>query len=123
MIVIVIIGILAAILIPNFIKAKYKAHLANCQSNIRTIATAAELYRTDNNAYPPSGAVAPGNPIFDLSFINPDAVKCPSNGSNYTLEVMDEHYTVVCNGLHHLLLSVSPGYPQFSPTRGQMLNP
>lgn len=123
MIVIVIIGILAALLIPNFIKAKYKAHLASCQSNERTIVTACELYRTDHDVYPPGGVIAPGHPVFDQAFINPDAVVCPSNQSQYSLDVVNDNFTLSCNGIHHLALPVSPGYPQYTPTQGMTLNP
>lgn len=123
MIVIVIIAILAALLIPNFIRARYKAHLSGCQSNERAVVTALELYRTDHDAYPPPGLIAPGHPVFSVSFINPDAVSCPSNDSRYVLDVVGENFTLSCNGLHHLLLPVSPGYPQFSPSVGQLLGP
>lgn len=123
MIVICIIGILAAILIPNFIRSKYRAHLASCQSNERTIVTAAEIYRNDHDAYPPAGIINPGNPLYINLFINGDAVRCPSNDSFYTLDTMGDSFTLSCNGIHHLVLPVSAGYPQFSNGQGQILNP
>jgi prepilin-type N-terminal cleavage/methylation domain-containing protein len=50
MIVIAIIGILAAIAIPNFSKARRQARLKACVSNMRTIEGAIEMYEMDNTA-------------------------------------------------------------------------
>src|SRR5581483_4183652 len=52
MVVVAIIAILAAILIPNFTHARAQAATSACMSNMKTIATAMELYYTDNQAYP-----------------------------------------------------------------------
>ena len=52
LIVVAIIAILAAIAVPNFLEAQTRAKLSRAQSDLRTIATALEQYRTDNNAYP-----------------------------------------------------------------------
>src|SRR6202035_1419085 len=48
MIVVAIIAILAGILIPNFVNARSQAQTAACESNLRSIATALELYYADN---------------------------------------------------------------------------
>lgn len=52
MVVVAIIAILAAILIPNFTHARAQAATSACMSNMKSIATAMELYYTDNQAYP-----------------------------------------------------------------------
>lgn len=52
LIVVAIIGILAAIAVPNFINAQTRASLARVQSDLRAVETALEAYRVDNNAYP-----------------------------------------------------------------------
>jgi len=49
LVVILIIGILAAIAIPSFLNQKSKASDASAKSQVRTGATAAETYSTDNN--------------------------------------------------------------------------
>ncbi|HEY2142502.1 MAG TPA: prepilin-type N-terminal cleavage/methylation domain-containing protein [Solirubrobacteraceae bacterium] len=49
LVVILIIGILAAIAIPSFLNQKSKASDASAKSQVRTAATAAETYSTDNN--------------------------------------------------------------------------
>lgn len=53
LIVVAIIGILAAIAIPNFLQAQVRAKVASQESNLRTISLALEQYQVDNTAYPP----------------------------------------------------------------------
>ena len=52
LIVVAIIGILAAIAVPNFLNAQIRARVARCYSDMRTISTAFEMYQLDNNGYP-----------------------------------------------------------------------
>ncbi len=52
LIVVAIIGILAAIAVPNFLNAQIRAKVARTESEHRNIATALESYRMDNNNYP-----------------------------------------------------------------------
>ncbi len=51
LIVVVIIGILAAIAIPKFANTKEKAYLATMKSDLRNLITAEEAYFGDNTAY------------------------------------------------------------------------
>jgi type IV pilus assembly protein PilA len=51
LIVVVIIGILAAIAIPKFQNTKGKANAAALKSDLRNLATAEEGYMFDNNSY------------------------------------------------------------------------
>jgi prepilin-type N-terminal cleavage/methylation domain-containing protein len=51
LIVIVIIGILAAIAIPKFTQTKEKSYLAMLKSDIRNLVTVQETYFADNNSY------------------------------------------------------------------------
>ncbi len=61
LIVVAIIGILAAIAVPNFLNAQVRAKVARCTSDMKTLETALEMYRLDNNDYPPwHEARAPG---------------------------------------------------------------
>jgi len=60
LIVVTIIAILAAILIPNFLRARAQSQLAAAKGNMKNAATALESYFVDNNAYPTSlGALSP----------------------------------------------------------------
>jgi prepilin-type N-terminal cleavage/methylation domain-containing protein len=51
LIVVVIIGILAAIAIPKFANTKEKAYLASMKSDLRNMATTEESYFADNQVY------------------------------------------------------------------------
>jgi type IV pilus assembly protein PilA len=51
LIVVVIIGILAAIAIPKFASTKEKAYIAAMKSDLKNFVTAEEAYFADNNTY------------------------------------------------------------------------
>ena len=52
LIVVAIIGILAAIAVPNSLNAQVKAKVARVQSDFKSLSTALETYRLDNNNFP-----------------------------------------------------------------------
>ncbi len=52
LIVVAIIGILAAIAVPNFLNAQTRAKIAHAVSDMRAIDTALEMYHMDNSHYP-----------------------------------------------------------------------
>ncbi|MBI1390860.1 MAG: prepilin-type N-terminal cleavage/methylation domain-containing protein [bacterium] len=54
LIVVAIIGILAAIAVPNFLNAQIRAKVARVVSDMKTIQTALQSYEIDANALPPS---------------------------------------------------------------------
>lgn len=54
LIVVAIIAILAAIAVPNFLEAQTRSKVARVNADQRTLATAIESYRIDNNDYPPA---------------------------------------------------------------------
>jgi len=51
LIVVAIIAILAAIAVPNFLEAQTRAKVSRAKADMRSMATAAETYRIDNNDY------------------------------------------------------------------------
>jgi len=69
MVVVVILGILAAIVVPKIMDNPDKARKARAESDIRNISTALALYRLDNFAYPSTdqGLEALVRPPADLS--------------------------------------------------------
>jgi prepilin-type N-terminal cleavage/methylation domain-containing protein len=52
MVVIVIIGILVAIALPNFVAAQQRAKIASVKSNAKTLQIAVETYNVDYSTYP-----------------------------------------------------------------------
>ncbi len=71
LIVVVIIGILAAIAIPKFSSTKEKAYVASMKSDLRNLATAQEGYFSDNLAYTQT--------LADMQFV-------PSTGVSITVD-------------------------------------
>ena len=69
MIVVVIIGLLAAMALPAFTKVREKSHRARFISDLRTFAQAFETYCTQNGGWPPNagtGVVPTGMTSADL---------------------------------------------------------
>src|SRR2546427_12445123 len=54
LIVVAILAILAAVLIPNFLRARAHSYHAACQLNLQNLAAALELYYGENESYPPA---------------------------------------------------------------------
>ena len=65
LIVVVIIGILAAIAIPKFANTKEKAYIASMKSDLRNLVTAEEAYFADSVKY--SATIGAGGVIFTQS--------------------------------------------------------
>ncbi|MGH7651051.1 MAG: type IV pilin protein [Gemmatimonadaceae bacterium] len=63
LIVVVIIGILAAIAIPKFANTKDKAYVAAMKSDLRNLATYEEQYAADNNGAYFSGTATNAAPV------------------------------------------------------------
>lgn len=116
MIVIGIIGVLAAILTPVLMRARFKTYHSACVQNERNLATALQLYALENdNLYPDdlTTIALPPRP-----FIKSITV-CPSTNISYstTYTQQDENtgYLIVCPGAHDIQLGadlVDPDFPQ-----------
>ena len=63
LIVVVIIGILAAIAIPKFSNTKEKAYLAAMKADLRNLATYEESFAADSNGVYFSGTATSGSPM------------------------------------------------------------
>lgn len=79
MIVVAIIGLLIAIALPNFVRARNTARTGLCENNLRLIGHALEQWRIETNA---AGDALPGA-IADLGvYIKGDVLPtCPSAGA------------------------------------------
>ena len=92
MIVIAIIAILAAILVPNFIRARAQSQLSACAGNLKNIATALELYSTDNN-----GSYASNLTSLSPTYMRSGAPACPANSTAYTYSQGVNAYSIYQN--------------------------
>jgi prepilin-type N-terminal cleavage/methylation domain-containing protein len=96
MIVVAIIGLLAAIAIPNFLKARSKAQATACINNLRQLDAAVQQYCME--AGKKSGDVL-SYPADISAYIKPvgGAIpRCPANG-NYSLNPVGTSPSVLCS--------------------------
>lgn len=99
MIVIAIIAILAAILVPNFVRARDQGNLAACKSNLKNMGTAFEMYASDNGGiYPSSLTLA----AFTNTYMKTTPT-CPIGSTAYGLNIATPYqtYSVYCTGTLH----------------------
>lgn len=109
----VTLGMAAAIVVPNFIKARAQGQWSACKSNLKNLATALEMYATDNKGHYPA----------DLTSLTPGYLKmipvCPgADRESYVYEVKGEAFTVTCKGLNHAGIGVPADHPFYTSTRG-----
>jgi type II secretion system protein G len=116
MVVVAIIAILAGILIPNFTRARAQAATSACMANEKTIATALELYFTDNQKYPASGSVNSAFVTAMSGYMNQIPIDpVAGSGKFYTYATSTTGgittYTITCPGAHdpNTLMSLTGG--------------
>jgi len=78
MIVVAIIGLLAAIAIPNFIKARTTSQQNACINNLRQIDGAIQQWALENNKTAAAAVV-----FTDISGYLKNSVLCPSSGTTF----------------------------------------
>jgi prepilin-type N-terminal cleavage/methylation domain-containing protein len=101
MIVVAIIGLLAAIAVPNFVKARTTAQTNACIANLKQIQGAVEQWALENKKGPSSAVTAADISGSSTNYIKPlinTDLKCPAGGS-YTL--VDVATQPTCNIAGH----------------------
>ena len=95
MIVVAIIGLLAAIAIPNFVKARQTARKNICINNLRLIDSSKEQYAIENNLA--DGATAPSSASLAEYFKGNVFPSCP-DGGNYSINAIGTDPTCTVTG-------------------------
>ena len=113
LIVVAIIALLAAIAIPNLLRAKVNSNQSAAQATLKAIANALETYAISNGVYPTQttsliGAAPP--------YLNKDYFSAPSNGYNFTATITDYGYSVSA-----VPASSSQGTASYTITTGAVL--
>ncbi len=119
MIVIAIIAILAAILVPNFIRARAQGQYTACKSNLKNVATALEMYSTDAAGRYPAALITLTNGERYLRSLP----TCPSRGTDTYKDVYEaasnpDKYTVYCSGTNHSEVDAGANKPAYNSTSG-----
>jgi type IV pilus assembly protein PilA len=111
LIVVVIIGILAAIAIPKFANTKEKAYLASMKSDLRNIATVEEGYFADNQVYVAGSASNVGGTTATLQGFVPSSgvsvTATASGGTGWSAVASHSATTKTCA----IFIGVSPVTP------------
>ena len=94
LIVVVIIGILAAIAIPKFANTKEKAYLASMKSDLRNLVTAEEAYFADSVKY--SSTIGGGGVTFSQSTGN-TLPTITTTADGWTANIKNANTTKTCS--------------------------
>lgn len=102
MIVVAIIGLLAAIAVPNFVQARNNARASVCINNLRQIDSAKEQFALENDLND-GDAVGAGLLADIAAYIRGGAasIVCPSGGA-YTVDVVGTDPSCSTGGTHTL---------------------
>ncbi|MBT9583893.1 type II secretion system protein [bacterium] len=121
--------LLAAILVPNFMKARARGQLTACKSNLKNIATALEMYASDNKGrYPASLDRLTTDPQHYLKIIP----TCPGAGKNsyqdYRFSTKPDTFSLSCCGNNHGnaytgFNTDSSNYPRYTAVQGLLDHP
>ena len=93
LIVVIVLGALAAIAIPRLSNSATNAKLRACQTNVDTMNTQIELYYTEHETWPTLTAI-----VDDPNYFPDGAPACPSGGT-YTLD--GTTHRVSCDAAGH----------------------
>ncbi len=96
MIVVVIIGILAAIAIPKFSSVKDQAEEVSCRSNLRSIATGESMYYGINNAFTDAAGLVSSDVMGNAADL-----RCPTGDDAYDYTAAADTYVVDCGSSGH----------------------
>ena len=102
MIVVAIIGLLVAIGVPGFIKARDNARKNSCYNNMRVIAHAVQQYTIDNNIASDSsiviynGQILPDTSARVPSIYVPNYLQCPEADATYVGGINNSNLNVTC---------------------------
>lgn len=108
---------MAAILIPNFVRAKGQGQLTACKSNQKNIGTAMEMYSTDyKGLYPTSMGKLTPNYLRTLP-------ECPAAGkdtysNSLKVTTQPDTFSFYCEGHHHAGSGVPADKPAYSSQEG-----
>ena len=121
--------LLAAILVPNFMKARARGQLTACKSNLKNIATALEMYASDNKGrYPVSLDRLTTDPKPYLKTIP----TCPAAGKvtyqDYRFSTKPDAFSFSCCGNNHGasyngFRADSSNYPRYTAVEGLLDHP
>jgi hypothetical protein len=116
-------AVVAAILVPNFIKARSQGQLTACKSNQKNLATAMEMYATDNAGQYPPGFNHLVNGQYLRRIPTCPAAARDTYSETYRVQVKPDRFSFHCSGEHHRSAGLPAGYPQYHAEQGLIDRP
>jgi hypothetical protein len=118
---------LSCTLVPNFLKARTRGQLTACKSNCKNLATALEMYASDNSGYYPDRleVLTTGNYLKMIP-------TCPAAGrmtyTNYEVSHKPQLFSFACCGNNHKrgyagFAGSSENYPRYHAEKGLIDHP
>lgn len=98
---------------------KHANDFAKCESNLKNLGTACEMYATDNGGRYPFTLTKLTDGYYGMQPYMKSIPTCPTCDSSYSYESNQnpDVYTLQCNG-DHRKLGIEEGYPKFTATIG-----
>ncbi|MHB2020265.1 MAG: type II secretion system protein [Candidatus Xenobia bacterium] len=117
MIVIGIIGLLAALILPNFLRARADTQFSSCQENCANLAKGLEMYAVDNQGHFPNSM---GGLVPNYLKVIPTcpAINSDSYSTSLSVQSNPDAYSFYCSGNNHLIIGVSSNFPQYNNSQG-----
>ena len=121
-------GLLAYVITPNFLRARARGSTTSCKSNCKNIATALDMYATDNHGqYPRHLAdLVPDNYFRQIP-------TCPAAGkdtysASYQVSIEGKAFSFFCTGNNHAKSYAgfdrpSDNFPQYNSRDGLIDHP
>jgi general secretion pathway protein G len=114
LIVVVILGILAAIVVPQFTNASSEAQVSNVESQLQTIRNQVELFRAQNNGSRPDLS-AGWTPMISANYLRADPYNPRTNSATVTITAT----TNEAAGIAEAAANVTDGW-LYNSTTGQL---
>lgn len=127
MTVLVILGLLAAIIFPRFMRARFKAYHNACLQSTKNIATALESYSIDNDHQYPANLNLLTLPVSGVAYISslPTCASAPGAQyqTGYVVSPDSKVFTISCPGIHYAQLpgEIRQYFPQYR-NNGEMID-
>lgn len=111
--IVILLALLGAILVPNFRTARAQGQLTSCKTNLKNLATALEMYSTDNTgSYPRALGIL--TPAYMPVLPNCPAAERETYSAGYVVHAEPDDFTIYCSGLNHALADTPANYPRYS---------
>ncbi len=116
MVPIALLAVMAALLVPFFLKARAEGQLTACHSNLKIVATALEMYAEDaRGAYPAQlDRLVAGRYLKTI----PTCSAVGADGYAYSHSSTPAAFTVYCRGVNHKKVGPGPDFPRYTSWEG-----